>query len=93
MVNRPCTGSRPIWGSERGDPRGSVRRGRSRRAIFTSFISVAAASRLIVSPPFAAEWRHFGSTAPNLIFEGKAIGFAATSHLRTEYLPVNGSPG
>ena len=44
-------------------------------------LSVAPAWLLIILPFFAAKWCQFSSTAPNLIFKGKALNCTATIHL------------
>ena len=44
-------------------------------------LSGAPAWLLIILPFFAAKWRQFSSTAPNLIFKGKALNLTATIHL------------
>ena len=42
---------------------------------------------------FAAKWRQFSSTAPNLIFKGKALNLTATIHLLTLHPSVYSSMG
>ena len=56
-------------------------------------LPVAPAWLLIILPFFAAKWHQFSSTAPNLIFKGKALNLTATIHLLTLRPSVYSSMG
>ena len=56
-------------------------------------LSGAPAWLLIILPFFAAKWCQFSSTAPNLIFKGKALNLTATIHLLTLHPSVYSSMG